>query len=576
MLQTTKMFVNYSGTLAQFKEANLAEKYNKSIVFIGNGEAVYTHGKYYGDVKDALASLTSTVEGLKYFSGVKVGEQTATAAGKDGVLTLIASDPASIAVNVDTNGVTIGLTEAFVSKVNKVVSDLATEITNRENADAALRRDLGAKADTADAEGSAFARIAQLKSDIESMTGGNGSISEQISAAIKALDVDATEGDYISKISQVDGKIVAETGTFNFDTKGSAAAAENAAKAYADGLKTTIETNYAAADANTLQSAKSYADGLAVNYDAAGAAAGALKDAKDYTDEKVTEINGAAATLAGRVTANEQAIATLNGTDSVDGSVAKQVKDAINSFANELSDDNTVNTFKELVQYAASHDSEYTTLAGNVQSNTNAITTLNGTAEQAGSVAKAVKDAVDAEAAIARAAEKANADAIKGIKDDYLTSTDKNEVLGAVNTEKNRAEGVESGLDTRLTAVEGDYLKGADKTALQNSINTLSQTVTDNSTAATTGINEAKAAAKAADDKAAANAEAIAAMDMGKVEGIITSIVQVDGKVTATASSTIAAEKVTIADNDDNFASDVTTVESALIALANMWAWDEQ
>jgi hypothetical protein len=191
-----------------------------------------------------------------------------------------------------------------------------------------------------------------------------------------------------------------------------------------------------------------------------------LKDAKDYTDEKVTEINGAATTLAGRVTANEQAIATLNGTDSVDGSVAKQVKDAINSFANELSDDNTVNTFKELVQYAASHDSEYSTLAGNVQSNTNAITTLNGTAEQAGSVAKAVKDAVDAEAAIARAAEKANADAIKGIKDDYLTSTDKNEVLGAVNTEKSRAEGVESGLDARLTAVEGDYLKGADKTAL--------------------------------------------------------------------------------------------------------------
>jgi hypothetical protein len=201
MLQTTKMFVNYSGTLDQFKKANLAEKYNKSIVFIGNGEAVYTHGKYYGDVKDALASLTSTVEGLKYFSGVKVGEQTATAAGKDGVLTLIASDPASIAVNVDTNGVTIGLTEAFVSKVNKVVSDLATEITDRENADAALRRDLGAKADTADAEGSAFARIAQLKSDINAMTGGNGSISEQISAAIKALDVDATEGDYISKIS---------------------------------------------------------------------------------------------------------------------------------------------------------------------------------------------------------------------------------------------------------------------------------------------------------------------------------------------------------------------------------------
>lgn len=63
-----------------------------------------------------------------------------------------------------------------------------------------------------------------------------------------------------------------------------------------------------------------------------------------------------------------------------------------------------------------------------------AIDTLNGTDETAGSVAKQVKDAVAAEAAIARAAEKDNADAI------------------AAETE--RATGVEGGFETRIKAAE--------------------------------------------------------------------------------------------------------------------------
>lgn len=165
----TKMFVNYSGTLAAFKEAKsgetlLSDLYNKSIVFIGNGEAVYTHGKYYGDVKTALEALTTTVDGLKYFSAIKTvngdTETMATATGKDGVITFSATDPASIAVNVDTKGVTIGLTQTFIDKVNNVVSGLAQEISDRTTADTKIRQDLGTTADIANAEGSAFARIA--------------------------------------------------------------------------------------------------------------------------------------------------------------------------------------------------------------------------------------------------------------------------------------------------------------------------------------------------------------------------------------------------------------------------------
>lgn len=579
MLQTTKMFVNYSGSVAQFKEAGLETIYNKSIVFIGNGEAVYTHGKYYGDVKDALNALTATVNGLKYFSGIKVdgSDQTAVASGKDGVITFSATNPAEVAVDINSKGVAIGLSAEFVNKVNKVISDLADEITARTNADNSIKSSLGNATDEANAEGSVYARIAQIKSDINDMTGGNGSINDQIVAAIDKLDVAATEGDYVSKISQVDGKIVAETGTFNFDTKGAAANALQDAKDYADGLKTAIEAGYAAADASTLQSAKSYADGLASNYDAAGAAAGALNDAKDYTDEKIAEVNEAATTLTNRVKANEDALTLLNGSETEDGSVANTVKEAINDWANSVTADNTtVDTFKELIDYAATHSSEYSELAGVVQGHTTAINTLKGDADTAGSVAKAVKDAVDAEAAIARAAEAKNASDIKKISDDYLKAADKTELSGAIAAEKSRAEGIEGGLDTRLAAVEGDYLKTVDKTELQGNINTLSQTVADNKTAAETGISEAKAAAQAAATKAQANADAIAAMDFTSGNGFVTSVSQVDGKVSATVAQSISAEKITVTDTADHFPAEVTTVEAALAALAEMWTWEEK
>ena len=111
--------------------------------------------------------------------------------------------------------------------------------------------------------------------------------------------------------------------------------------------------------------------------------------------------------LAGRVTVNENGIATLNGNSSVEGSVDKKIADAINAWAAQVTDDGTINTYKEALEYIAAHGAEYTALLGEVTANKNAIATLNGDASTAGSVAKAVAD----EAARAQAAEKAAADA---------------------------------------------------------------------------------------------------------------------------------------------------------------------
>lgn len=57
-----------------------------------------------------------------------------------------------------------------------------------------------------------------------------------------------------------------------------------------------------------------------------------------------------------QIEANGAAIEVLNGVG--EGSVSKQISDAIDSFANALSEDGVVNTFKELVEYAANNSSD--------------------------------------------------------------------------------------------------------------------------------------------------------------------------------------------------------------------------
>lgn len=84
------------------------------------------------------------------------------------------------------------------------------------------------------------------------------------------------------------------------------------------------------ADATTLQSAKAYADGLSSNYDHAGTA-----------QTKMEQLaNGAVKT-------NTDAIATLNGADTVEGSVAKSVKDAKDAIETKLGSLESLNTTKK-------------------------------------------------------------------------------------------------------------------------------------------------------------------------------------------------------------------------------------
>lgn len=169
-----------------------------------------------------------------------------------------------------------------------------------------------------------------------------------------------------------------------YDKSGDADAALASAKSYADGKDSAIAAaKKAGTDAQSAVDALSDKVGTVTEGKTVVQMIADAQTAATYNDTAVKA----------SIKSNADAIATLNGASTVTGSVDKKIADAINDFSTKVSEDGTVNTFKELIDYAATHKGEYSTLSGDVQKNTTAIATLNGTG--VGSVSKTVNDAVD-------------------------------------------------------------------------------------------------------------------------------------------------------------------------------------
>lgn len=217
-----------------------------------------------------------------------------------------------------------------------------------------------------------------------------------------------------------------------YDESGAADAALASAKAYADGKDTAIAAaKKAGTDAQSAVDALSDKVGTVTEGKTVVQMIADAQTAATYDDTAVKA----------SIKSNADAIATLNGASTVTGSVDKKIADAINDFSTKVSEDGTVNTFKELIDYASTHQGEYSTLSGEVQKNTTAIATLNGKDTDAGSVAKTVKDAVDAVKATLQGNIDGKVDKVTG---KGLSTND------YTNDEKTKLEGIATGAQVNV------------------------------------------------------------------------------------------------------------------------------
>jgi hypothetical protein len=134
-----------------------------------------------------------------------------------------------------------------------------------------------------------------LEEVVAGLTGtGDGevqSVGTQITNAINALDVDAVDGDYVASVKQVNGKIEATMGTFNFDEAGAAATAKSEVIG-ASGDASTADTIYGAKKyaEEKANAAKSGAEATA-SADATAKANKALDDAKAYVGGEIAKLD---------------------------------------------------------------------------------------------------------------------------------------------------------------------------------------------------------------------------------------------------------------------------------------------
>lgn len=246
--------------------------------------------------------------------------------------------------------------EGITDKVTTyVVAAISAETSAREAADSAITDILnGTKNDDGSENTKGLVKeVEALRAEMNALGGidGGDGIGGMIDAKIAALDVEdaAVDGQYVSSVAEVDGKVVVTRAALPvYEEVGVAAgldaamdarvkvleaidhsqlaadAASSAVATVLDGAPESFDTlkevaawianndhasdvatlmtdvenlkkidhdAYVEADKTVLADAKAYANGLATNYEVAGAANQALVDAKSYTDEEIGKLS---------------------------------------------------------------------------------------------------------------------------------------------------------------------------------------------------------------------------------------------------------------------------------------------
>ena len=391
----------------------------------------------------------------------------------------------------------IGLIGEAKAQADQGVADAAAEVTRATGVENALRADLGQKADPAAAEGSAFARIAQLKADLAAEV-TRADTAEK--AALKAgqdaqKDVDALEAKVGDAADTKDdatvyGAIAAE--------KARAMAAEGAVDAKAEANKAAIATLNGA---DTVE----------------GSVAKKIKDAID-------KVNTVAAGLGGRVDTLETKVGSDKDTAAADGSLYARVKQNANEIGaikadylkaadktaleNAINDqkdridafyasaevgDKAIDTLKEIQDYITSDGTAAAQMTKDIAANKTAIDAINN--ETTGILAKAKKYADDQDAEQKEALEGAIATAKQEAIEAAATAADtkvnnaKTELQGkidkkadqtALEAEIERAQGAEQANASAIATLNGDV----------NTNGSVAKAVNEAKTALTTEINK--------------------------------------------------------------------------------------
>lgn len=264
-------------------------------------------------------------------------------------------------------------------------------------------------------------------------------------------DVDAIKGDYLKAADKEALQTQINTIMNNPDAEGAINSINEFTQyvtehgTIAEGFRSDIDKNKEDIAAN----AKAIADQAtsdAATYETKTDASSKLEEAKQFATDLNSGMNARVEALEAidHEHENKALLDTYTQTEvDLADAVAKKHSHTFNETELNKIAEGDVAKWNAAEQNAKDHaDAEIAKLAdGAVKTNTEAIATLKG--EGDGSIKKMVDDAVAAEAEIARAAEKANADAIDAIEADYLKAADKTELEGKITAEADRANAAE-------------------------------------------------------------------------------------------------------------------------------------
>lgn len=204
-----------------------------------------------------------------------------------------------------------------------------------------------------------------------------------------------------------------------------------------------------------------------------------ISDAQDAATYDDTQVKA-------DIKANSDAIGVLNG--SGEGSVDKKITDAFNDFSTKVTDDAVVNSYKELIDWAATHGAEAAEMAAAITALENILDGIGGVDEPATVVAY-VSAAIDAlkigdyakaadltalatrvttaEGKITTLEGKAHEHANKAELDKVVTG-DVAKWNAAEQNAKDYADGLNEAMDTRVQAVEGAKHTHSNKAVLDS------------------------------------------------------------------------------------------------------------